>query len=174
MKTFLNLLAAALVVGLLTTGCFEEVTGPYDGPDRIAFAQVGGQFGTTVVDGAGPISIPTELIGPQRSSSFDVNVSIQQERAIRVRDVQTGDGTTEKDTTVLALPTTASESNYSVPGSYTFPADSSNVPLNVEINNAGIEEPVRLTLRLDGNEDANIEPASNWRYFEIQIVPPAE
>ena len=171
MKTFLNLLAAVLVVGLLTTGCFDEVTGPYDGPDQIAFAQVNGLFETTVPDGAGPIAIPTQLIGSQRSSSFDVSVSVLDERAIRVRDVPTGEGGTEKDTTVLALPTTASESNYSVPGSYTFPADSSNVPLNVEINNAGLEEPVRLTLRLDGNEDANIEPASNWRYFEIQIVP---
>jgi hypothetical protein len=171
MKNHYYLAAALLVVALVLTGCFEEVTGPYDGPDQIAFGQVNGLYEAAVSDGAGTISLPTQLIGPQRSSEFEVNVSVLEEQAIRVRDVQTGDGSTVKDTTILALPTTADASNYTVPSSFVFPADSSNVPLNVEINDAGITESVRLTVRLDGNPNANIEPASNWRYFEITINP---
>jgi hypothetical protein len=159
---------------LLLSGCFEEVTGPYDQADRVAFSQTGpnGTFATTVPDAAGTIQVPTQLIGPQRSESFSVGVSVQPDTAFRVREVPVGDGTFEEERDVRALPTTAEESNYSVPDSYTFPADSSNVPVEVDIQDglSSGEGPVRLTLRLEPNEDANIEVAENWRYFEITIV----
>jgi hypothetical protein len=160
-----------LVAGLFLTGCFDEVGGAYDGPDQIAFAQVNGEFGTQVVDGAGPISVPTQLIGAQRGNSFDIDVSVEEDTVFRTRDVPTGDGTFEEERDIRALPTTAAPGNYSVPEGFTFPADSSNVPFEVQINDADISDPVRLTLRLDGNDDAGVEAADNWRYFEIIIVP---
>ncbi|WP_259203045.1 hypothetical protein [Salinibacter ruber] len=162
---------------LLFSGCFEEVSGPYDQADRIAFSQTGtnGTFGTTVPDAAGTIQVPTQLIGPQRSESFSVDVSVQPDTVFRTRQVPTGDGGFEEEQDTRALPTTAEESNYSVPDSYTFPADSSNVPFEVEIQDAfGPSAPAdtsaRLTLRLEPNTEANVEVAENWRYFEVTIV----
>lgn len=175
MKTRYAFLSLFLAASLLLVGCFEEVSGPYDGPDRVAFSQTGptGTFATTVPDGAGTISVPTQLIGPQRSESFTVNVGVQQDTAKRVREVPVGDGTFEEEVDIRALPTTADSDNYNVPSSYEFPADSSNVPLQVEILDglSSGDSPVRLTLRLDGNEAADIETAENWRYFEITIQP---
>jgi len=169
--------ALLFAVSLLLSGCFEEVTGPYDQADRVAFSQTGpdGTFATTVPDAAGTIQVPTQLIGPQRSESFSVGVSVQPDTAFRVREVPVGDGTFEEERDVRALPTTAEGSNYSVPDSYTFPADSSNVPLEVEIQdafgpNAPADTSARLTLRLEPNEEANVEVAENWRYFEVTIV----
>lgn len=159
---------------VLLSGCFEEVSGPYDQADRVAFSQTGpdGTFATTVADGAGTITVPTQLIGPQRGSSFSVGISVQQDTAFRTREVPVGDGTFEEEEDVRAFPTTAESGNYSVPDSYTFPADTSNVPVEVDIQDglSSGEGPVRLTLRLEPNEDANIEVAENWRYFEITIV----
>lgn len=162
---------------LLLSGCFEEVSGPYDQADRVAFSQTGpnGTFATTVPDEAGTIQIPTQLIGPQRSESFSVDVSVQPDTAFRTRQVPTGDGSFEEERDVRALPTTAEGADYSVPESYTFPADSSSAPLEVDIQDAfdsgaPADTSARLTLRLEPNEEANIEVAENWRYFEVTIV----
>lgn len=171
--------ALVFTATLLLSGCFEEVTGPYDQADKVAFSQTGpdGTFATTVPNEAGTIQIPTQMIGPQRSESFTVGVSVEPDTVFRTREVPTGDGGFEEETDIRALPTTAEEADYSVPGSYTFPADSSNVPFGVDIQDAfGSDAPsgasVRLTLRLEPNEEANIEVAENWRYFEVTIVNP--
>jgi hypothetical protein len=177
MSTRAALLSALLAVGLVISGCFDEVGGPYDGPDRIAFDTQGGTFTTAVPDTAGTIQLPTQLIGPQRSSSFNVSVGIQQDTSFRRRPDTTPDGS---DTTVVdirALPTTAEPGDYSVPESFTFPADTSNVPLEVGIQdafgpNAPADTTTRVTLRLEPNEEANIEVAENWRYFEVTIFNP--
>jgi hypothetical protein len=177
MSTRTLFITALLAVGLLVTGCFEEVAGPYDGPDRIAFAQKNGSFGTEVNDDAGTISVPTQLIGPQRSSSFDVQVSVQQDTVFRERTFSGPDGSDSTVTDTRALPTTAASGDYSVPQSFTFPADTSNVPFEVEIQDAfgsgaSTGDTKRLTLRVEPNDQANIEVAENWRYFEITIVNP--
>jgi hypothetical protein len=171
--SFLLLVAGAF----LLTGCFEEVSGPYDGPDRVAFSQVNGAFSTVVPDEAGTIEIPAQLIGPQRANSFDVSVSVQEDTSFRVREVPVGDGSFEEERDIRALPTTAPDDAYSVPGSLEFPADSSNVTLGVTIQDAfEASAPsgttTRLTLRLEPNPDANIEVAENWRFFEIVVQQP--
>ncbi len=168
----LYLLSVALLLPLLLGGCFEEVAGPYDGPDQIAFEQLGGLYQLSVTDDIGVVPLPTQLIGPQRSEAFDVEVSVLTEQALRIRQVQQGDGTTEPDTTVLAEPTTAPAASYSVPSSYTFPADSSNVPVAIQINDGVLAagETQRLSIRLDGNDDAGVVPAENWRYFQIFVT----
>lgn len=172
--SFLLLFVAGTV---LLSGCFEEVSGPYDGPDRVAFNQVDGTFSTVVSQGAGTIQVPAQLIGPQRGTSFDVGVSVQEDTAYRVREVPVGDGTFEEERDVRALPTTADGSNYSVPASLEFPADTSNVTLGVTIeqnvfgSNAPADTSTRVTLRLEPNSDENIEVAENWRYFEVVIIP---
>ena len=172
MKNSYRLLAVLLVASALLTGCFDEVAGPYDGPDQIAFEQVNGSYQVDVADNTGTITLPTQLVGPQRASDFDVNVSVLRERALRIREVQQGDGTTAPDTTLLAEATTAPAEAYSVPESYSFPADSSNVPITITISDGVLAdgEEQLLSVRLDGNEDADIRPAENWRYFQIFIT----
>jgi len=171
MKNLYQLCLALLIASFLLTGCFEEVAGPYDGPDQIAFGQVSGLYQIEVNDDVGSVTLPTQLIGPQRSTAFEVNVSVLEERALRIREVQQGDGTTAPDTTVLAEATTAPAEAYSVPEAYVFPADSSNVPFSITINDDVIADggTQLLSVRLDGNEDADIRPAENWRYFQIFI-----
>lgn len=166
-----------LTVGLLITGCFDEVGGPYDGPDRIGFDTKGGNFSQTVPDDAGTIQLPTQLIGPQRSESFEISVSVQpeQDTVFREREDVTPDGSDTTIVDIRALPTTAEESDYSVPDSFTFPPDTSNVPLEVEILDAfgpgaPTDTTTRLTVRLEPNEQANVEVAENWRYFEVNIA----
>jgi len=177
MSTRTALFSVLLAIGLRLTGCFDEIGGPYDGPDRIGFDTKQGNFRETVLDDAGTVQLPTQLIGPQRSESFEVSVSIQQDTVFREREDVSPDGSDTTIVDVRALPTTAEESDYSVPDSYTFPADTSNVPLGVDIQDAfGPGAPsdttTRLTVRLDPNEQADIEVAENWRYFEITIANP--
>jgi hypothetical protein len=179
MKTRYTFLVLFVAAGVLLSGCFEEVAGPYDGPDRVAFSQVNGTFSTMVSDasGANTIPVPAQLIGPQRSSSFTVDVSVQEDTAYRVREVPVGDGNFEEDRDVRALPTTAADGNYSVPESLSFPADSSSAVLAVSIEdnvfgqNAPSDTSTRFTLRLEPNPNANIEVAENWRYFEVIVTP---
>jgi len=179
--TSFALLVASTV---LLAGCFDEVAGPYEGSDRVGFAQyqTTGEFGATVADGSGTVSVPAQLIGPQRGSSFEVSVSVQPDTVFREREVAQGDGTDTTVVDVRALPTTAGAENaveagdYSVPETFSFPADSSNATFPVDIgdaipnSNSGTVE--RLTLRLEPNPDADIEVAENWRYFEIEVVQP--
>ena len=175
MDTRLAFLSALLAVGILVSGCFDEVGGPYDGPDRIAFATEGGTFRTTVPDDAGSIELPVQLIGPQRSESFEVNVGIQRDTSFRERVDEAPDGSDTTIVDVRALPTTAESGNYTIPDSFTFPDDTSNVDFEVDINDAfsssaPADTSTRVTLRLEPNSDANIEVAENWRYFEVNIA----
>lgn len=178
-KSHYTSLALLVASAVLLAGCFDEVAGPYDGPDRVGFSQyqTTGQFAATVADGPGTtVSVPAQLIGPQRSSSFSVSVSVQQDTVFREREVPQGDGTDTTITDIRALPTTAESGDYTIPESFSFPADSSNVTFPVDVAdaipdaNTGADE--RITLRLEPNPDANIEVAENWRYFEIQVVQP--
>ena len=175
MNTRIALLSSLLVAGLIISGCFDEVAGPYDGPDRIGFDTKGGTFTTQVADNAGTIELPTQLVGPQRSSSFEVNVSVQQDTVFRERADTAPDGSDSTVVDTRALPTTAESGDYSVPESFIFPQDTSNVPLEVTIQDAfgpgaPADTTTRVTLRLEPNEQENIEVAENWRYFEVTIT----
>lgn len=163
-----------LVIGAFTlTGCFEEISGPYDGPDQIAFGLVNGGFSATVADTTGTVQLPVELIGPQRGQGFQVGLSVQDEVAYRIREIDQDDGTVNTDTTVLASPSTAQAGvHYSLPESISFPANANSASFPVEVLNSDLtsEESVLLTIRLEGSTADNIEPASNWRYFELTIT----
>lgn len=175
MTTRKALLSSLLIAGLIISGCFDEVAGPYDGPDRIGFDTKEGTFTTQVTDDAGMIELPTQLVGPQRSTSFEVNVSVQQDTVFRERADTAPDGSDSTVVDTRALPTTAESGDYSVPESFTFPQDTSNVPLEVTIQDAfspgaPADTTTRVTLRLDPNEQENIKVAENWRYFEVTIT----
>ncbi|WP_158666501.1 hypothetical protein [Salinibacter altiplanensis] len=175
MSTRTVLLSAILIIGFFTLGCFDEVAGPYDGPDRIGFDTRGGTFTTEVPSNAGSIQLPTQLIGAQRSNEFEVSVGIQQDTVFRERVDTAPDGSDSTVVDVRALPTTAESEDYAVPGSFTFPADSSNIPLEITVQDAfGPSAPAdtsaRVTVRLEPNDEADIEVAENWRYFEVTIA----
>lgn len=168
-KSF-KFLIPIVLVSFVLTGCFEDIAGPYDGPDKVAFAQVGGGYSAAVPAGQGTVSLQTELIGPQRSASTSVGVSVVNEEVYNIKEVVQDDGSVRVDSTLLALPTTAQEGvHYELPDSYSFPANASLAPLDFNILDADIDSPVRLTIRLDGSAD--LEPAELWRYFTITIQP---
>ncbi len=168
-KSF-KLLIPIVLVSFVLAGCFDEIAGPYDGPDKVAFSQVGGGYSTSVSTGQGTVSLQTELVGPQRSASASVGVGVVTEEVYNVKEVNQDDGSVRLDSTLLALPTTAQEGvHYELPDSYTFPANASLAPLDFQVLDADIDAPVRLTIRLDGAPD--LEPAELWRYFTITIQP---
>ncbi len=179
---FLVSVACAVVL----TGCFDEFGTAYDEGDRIAFefdlvagAQSADQPPTISVPEPvnspdTTISLGTELIGEQRSSSVDISYGTVPERVNYVREVRTDTGSARQDTTVLALATTAQEGqNFQIDGSYTLPSDTSSANFEVTILE-GIPDgggPTQVGLRLDGNPDANVQPAETMRYLTINILP---
>jgi hypothetical protein len=176
-KIYYTPLALTVASVLILTGCFEEVSGPYDGPDRVGFSQYQqtGEFGATVSDGPNSsVSVPVQLIGPQRGESFSVGVSVQTDTAFRERQVPQGDGTDTTVVDVRADPTTAESGEYTVPSEVSFPQDTSNVTFEVEIGdalpNSDPDTTERVTLRLEPNPDSDIEVAENFRYFEVTVT----
>lgn len=175
-KIYYTSLTLTIASMLILTGCFDEVAGPYDGPDRVGFSQYQqtGEFGATVSDGPNEtVSVPVQLIGPQRNEDFSVGVSVEPDTVFREREVPQGDGTDTTVVDVRANPTTAEASDYTLPDEVTFPQDSSNVAFTVEIGDAlpdsNPDASKRVTLRLEPNSESNIQVAENFRYFEITI-----
>lgn len=178
----LTLLVLALASTVLLTGCFgDELVGPYDGPDKIAFSfdlvsepQASDQPAAITVTEPATISLTTELIGPQRSSETTVNYGTVAETINYVKEVPTDTGGVRLDTTVLATPTTADPgTHFDFAGEYVLPADTSAASFAVDILD-GIPsggEPVQVALRLDGNPADNLEPAETMRYLTINILP---
>lgn len=182
----LSLFLLSIACTLVLTGCFDELGTAYDGGDKIAFefdlvaeAQASDQPATIAVpepvnSSDTTITLGTEFIGKQRSSDVQINYGVQEERVNYVREVPTDTGSVRRDTTVLARATTAQPgTNFEIDGSYTLPADSSSASFDVTILE-GIPDggdPVRVALRLDGNSNANIEPAETMRYLTVTIVP---
>lgn len=182
--TILSLFLAAAV---LLAGCFDELNGPYEGEDKIGFAfdlvaeaeQENEPAGEALRgDTSYTVSFPTELIGPQRSDSVEVNFSVLQEEVEYTREVPTDTGGTRSTTYVLAEETTAEEGvHYELPqdGSFTLPSDSSTANVEVQVLD-GLEpgdDPVRLTIKLDGNEGAGLVPAERFRYYALRLQPPS-
>ncbi|MFB6273658.1 MAG: hypothetical protein ABEL51_12265 [Salinibacter sp.] len=183
------LLATFLVAtALVLTGCFEKFGGTLGDANKIAFAlplvdqgQASDSPAKTFVNdsiaGGSTIGFETELIGRQRSSPTEVRYGVVRDSVIYTKKVptDTGSGEPRIDSTLLARPTTAEEgTDYTIPGTYTLPADSSSANLPVQILDDGDspgEETVRLTLRIDGNPEQNLEPAEQLRYLEVYIQP---
>ena len=181
-----TLLAISVAITLALTGCFDKLNGPYDGEDKIGFAfdlvaqaeqdnEPAGRLARG--DTTYTVELPTELIGPQRSSSVEVNFSTLQERRTYEREVPTDTGGTRTDSFVLAEPTTAEEgTHYELPqgDSFTLPSDSSTANVEVQVLDgldAG-DDPVRLTVKIDGNEAENLLPAERFRYYALELQPP--
>ena len=181
----LGLLLLSVLCTVVLSGCFDELSGPYDGEDKIAFgfdliaqAQSADQPATISVSEPGgaerTVTLKTELIGPQRSSDTQVSYGVAEETVTYVKEFPADTGGVARDTTILARGTTAEEgTNYEISGSYTLPADSSSAPLTLTILD-GIPDggsSVRVALRLDGNPDSNLQPAETMRYLTVRIVP---
>lgn len=170
---------------LLLSGCFgDELVGPYEGGDKIAFefdliaeAQASGvpasMSVTEPTSADTTITLGTELIGEQRSSDTQVMLGTVGETVNYVREVPTDTGGVRQDTTILAQATTAPSASFEVPDSYTLPSESSSASFDVTINDnlPSDADPVRVAIRLDGNPDADLEPAETMRYFTINILP---
>ncbi len=178
-----TVLSLFLATTLVLAGCFDELSGgPYEGPDRVGFdIDLVTRGGPDDPDGASAsfeqgqtVPLGVDLIGPQQSNDLQVNVSTVSEPVYNIKEVPTDTGAARIDTTVLAMPTTAEEGvHYDLPSSFTIPADSSTANLNVDLLSglASDDDPVRLSIRLDGNEEQGLEPATNFRYFTINIQP---
>lgn len=172
-------LIAVVIVAVVLAGCFDDLTGPYDEGDQVGFdidlvtqpSTALGASGTFREDSTYTLS--ADLIGPQRSQAVDIGISIVTDEVYNIKEVRTDTGAARIDTTVLALPTTATESNYNVPSSLTIEANSSSATFDVQIPDALASgaDPVRLALRLDGSADGSVEPAENLRYFTLVIEP---
>ena len=149
-------LTAALTLGVAvsTTGCFDELTGPYDGPLQVEFAQVQpdrdfGVYGRRVADVAASLTLTVNLIGPQQSSPVTVGV------------------TTEGSTAVEGT-------NFSFPNGseVTIPAGSSFGELTINVLDANITpgESVDLNLELTQSSDGSIQGADDLDDFTIRII----
>ena len=181
-----TLLALFVAVTLALMGCFDELNGPYDGEDKVGFSfdlvaqaeqdnEPAGRLARG--DTTYTVELPTELIGPQRSSSVEVSFSTLQERQVYEREVPTDTGGTRTESFVLAEPTDAEEgTHYEFPqgNSFTLPSDSSTANIEVQVLD-GLDvgdDPVRLTVKIDGNEAENLFPAERFRYYALELQPP--
>lgn len=182
-KTRALLLSFLLTLTLVFTGCFDEFGGAYDGEDKIAFSadlvatsQASDEPAQVAVADSQEVAFETELIGPQRSSPTEVSYSVVQQTVWYEKEVptDTGSGEPRIDSTLLARPTTAVEgTHYTIPGTYTLPESTSTagLPVNLPDGLSAGDDPVRLTLRIDGNEEQNLSPAEQLRYLEVIIQP---
>lgn len=142
--------ALAVVLAVPLTGCFETISGPYDGPPLVEFDQVAGGYSADVPEGAGVISLRVNLIGPQQGSPITINVA-------------TTEGTTAVEGTHYAFPNGAT---------VTIPANASSGQLQIDIldDSLAADESGVLNLELTGSSDGTIEGADNFDDFSIQIV----
>jgi hypothetical protein len=155
-KRYVYLIYVALIASSLTlAGCFDEFGGAYDGPLQLEFAQVGGAYSTAVANGAGPVALQVNLIGPQQDQDLTVSYAIDQEN------------------------TTAVEGeNYSVPdgGSFTIPAGQSFGQAAIQVLQDDDLAPgtaVNIVMELQGSSSGpEVIPAENLKTFTIQVVQP--
>ena len=148
MRNFITA-AIALGVAVSTTGCFEELVGPYDGPTQVEFAQVRGAYTTSVADGSGSRTLTVNLIGLPQSSPITIGVSTE--------------GSTAVEGTNFSFPNGAE---------VTIPANSSFGELTINVFDANITagESVVLDLELTQSSDGSIEGADNLDDFTVRIV----
>lgn len=171
MRIFLTA-ALALGVAVSTTGCFEELVGPYDGDPQVEFAQVRGAYSQRVADNATTLTYTVNLIGPQRSTPTTINVTTGTGEANFPPDVAGGDA--------------VEGTNFTFPDgpSVTIPANSSFGEFRVQILDAGFAPAVRdedgnlvtpaegasLRLELMESNDGTVTGAENLDDFEIIIA----
>lgn len=192
MNTFrVTTLCFLLATTLVLTGCFDELGGAYDGEDKIAFAfdlvaeaEQNNEPAGTVVRGdtANTVTLPTELIGPQRSDSVSVSFTVVPDSVEYSRVVPT-DSIGGADTTsyFLSNGTTAQAGSHFElvgggspdSGSYVLPADSSTANLTVQVLDAeenGVSLPARVSIKIEGNSDEDLLPATRFSYYTLTLV----
>ena len=154
-KRYAYFIYVALIVSSITlTGCFDEFGGAYDGPLQLEFEQVGGTYSTAVANGAGPVSLQVNLIGPQQDQDLTASYAIDEENTTAV------EGT-----------------HYSVPdgGSFTIPAGESFGQAVIQVlQDSGLApgESVNIVMQLQGSSNSELVPAENFRTFTVQVVQP--
>ena len=147
-KTHL-LLAFAVSLALPLSGCFEEITGPYDGPTRVEFAQFPGSatgYGRTSCEDDGTIEATVNLIGPQRSSDLTVNFSVDGESS----SAQEGTQYSFPEGTQVTIPAGQSSATF---------------PIQIIDDTDNDDDVVTLALELTSTSDASVEPAENFKRF---------
>lgn len=169
--------ALLLVLGasISITGCFDEVSGPYDGPDVAAFAEngVGGLWNESVGFSAGSeetesIELEIELIAEQSSS----------DQTVEVVAVEPGDeGEAEACTDTRAhdftagcpVPTAVLEEHFELTSGsdITIPANESHGYVELDIFGDALEDGESVAILLRLNETGDLDIAENYRYFHI-------
>lgn len=141
--------ALAFAFAVTTTGCFEQLVGPYDGPLLVEFAQVDGGYEAAVPEGAGTVTLDVNLIGPQQSSAVTVAVATT--------------GSTATEGTHFSFPNGAS---------VTIPANSSTGEFSINIPDGGLAAgaSVDLVLELTQSSDGSVEGSDNLDDFTLTIV----
>ena len=140
--------AFALAIGLSIplTGCFETITGPYDGPPVVEFEQRPGGYVLAVTEASGQVQLKVNLVGAQRSSDLVLNVRVD-----------------ESSTAVAG-------EDYSFPNGtqVTIPANASSAffPITI-VDDSDVNNDVRLALELEGT--AEVAATENWKDFVITI-----
>ena len=147
MIRFTRSAAFLAVITLFSTGCFEDLTGPYDGPSQVEFAQVGGGYSTAVAAGTGDITLRVNLIGPQVGTPITVGVTASG-TAVEGRDFTFPNG-----------------------AEVTIPANSSfgDLTLNIPTGTVAAGASQTIDLELTQSADGSVEGADNLDDFRITI-----
>ena len=151
-----TLTTSALALGLVipATGCFETISGPYDGPTVVEFAQFAGAadpYTRTVGEDAGTVGLTVNLIGPQQASDIVIQVAVDE-----------GASTAEAG------------SDYTFPNGaqVTIPANSSSGTLSINVLDDGDDDgdAETIVMELAGTADGSIEGADNFDDFTLTIT----
>jgi hypothetical protein len=150
---------AALFGGLLLAGCFpDDPSGPYEGPTKVSFRSVS----SGALDGGDPVTAEVQLISE--------NGQFGTPKTIRYAVVDTGSAATTLEASAYDISAVGQEE--SPEGQFTFPADSSTVPLRVSFNDVQLPagESRTLTIALLGNDEEGIQTAVNYDTFTISVA----
>lgn len=147
MLRFIRPAALVAALAVLTTGCFEDLAGPYDGPPLVEFAQVEGGYTAVVPDAAGTVTLTVNLIAPPQGSPVTVGVAV---------------GGSASEGTHYTFPEGAQ---------VTIPANSNfgELPINILDGDIPAGETVELELELTESQDGSVEGAENLDDFTLAI-----
>ena len=150
-----SLTTSALALGFVipATGCFETITGPYDGPDVVEFAQFAGSadpYTRAVSEDAGSVDLTVNLISANGAATSDLTIQVSV------------DGSS-----------TAGTSDYSFANGpqVTIPAGSTSGTLTINIaDDADVDGAETIVMELTGTADGSVVGAENFDDFTVTIV----
>lgn len=132
-----------LALCTLLVSCAEDVSVSYSGPSVVEFPLAA----SNVAEGAGEISVSTQLVGPQESSPLSINFQVD-------------DNSTAVEGTHYSL---VSDGSFEIPASSSF----GEIVVDVADGTLNAGEEVTLILTLTGGD---YEPSENYKTHTMTIV----